>query len=393
VDRNIAKLLVESVLSEKKEALLLLVDDNQRTALHAAVNNGRTDVVEYLCSLSVADDELVLKKDAVGWTALHYAKKREIAKLLVESVHPNNKTTFVLSVDESQFTALHLAVILENTQAAGYLCSLSELSVSLIFGQDCFNHTAMHYATNKEIVSCLLSSLQDAQIEELLSITNNEGNTPILSLVRFGQHESLAELLQHIENETDLDVITYLEQRNYDGQNILHLAALSLSLDSIYDVLQDYVGCLNFEMMYPDKYGNTPLHYVAAKCNTRFFADLMLHLPSPMRQEVANLSNSKLVDCRVIIQQKISSYLFYIKRILDEHNSLATKFEVYEFFRKNCWQQLTQPENFYKYDETILKVLKYCLNEYSLPDPAYTSHSLFLKTVCQQNSGQEDKVS
>jgi len=395
-NREIAKLLVESILPENQKAFILCVDEKQYTALHAAADSGRTDVVDYLCSLSLADDELILKKDTDGQTALHYTKSREIAGLLVESVLQEHHQPFILSVNKNQHTALHLAVLFEKIPVVEYLCSFSKLSVSLIFEQDLFNNTAMHYTTNREIVSCMLSSLQDAQIDKLLSLTNDAGYTPILSLVEFGQHESLAELLRHIENETDLDIATYLEQHNYEGQSILHLAALSLFLDSIYDVLQDYVGGLNFEkMMYADKLENTPIHYVVAKYDTRIFADFMLHLPSPMRQEVANLSNSKLVDYRVIIQQKKFSELFYIKRILadDEHSTLAEKFQVYEFFRKDCKLQLTQPENFYKYDETILKVLKYCLNEYSLLDCAYTvAHSLFLAAV-QQDMEPENRVS
>jgi len=396
-NREIAKLLVESVLPNNKTTFILSVDENQHTALHVAANKGRTDVVEYLCNLSPANDELILKRNFKGETALHYAENREIAKLLVESVLPNNYTIFILSVDENQFTALHTAAIYERTRVVEYLCRFSELSVSLMFWQDCFNNTGMHFATNKTIVSCMLSSLEDAQIDELLSLTNNKGNTPILSLVDFGQHESLAELLQHIDNETDLDIITYLEQHNYDGQNILHLAALSLFLDSIYNALQNYVGCLKLEkMMYPDAYGNTPIHYVAAKYDTKVFADFMLHLSLTMRQKITDLPNSQLVDCRNIIHQKNFSELFYIEKVLadDKHSSLVEKFAADYILRKDFKQQLTHPKSFYKYDETILKVLKYCLNEYSLLDSAYTtSHSLFLETVCQQKSGQEDKVS
>jgi len=236
----------------RRKDFILSVDETQHTALHRAANSGRTDVVEYLCSLSLADNELILKQNASGRTALHDAKNREIAKLLIESVLPENQKTFILCADENQCTALHTAAkagstdlveylcslslpddelilkknahgrtalhtaaITEKTRVVECLCSLAELSVPLIFRQDCFNNTAMHHATNKTIVSCMLSSLEDAQIDELLSLTNYVGNTPILSLVELGQHESLAELLQHIENETDLDTITYLEQHNY----------------------------------------------------------------------------------------------------------------------------------------------------------------------------------
>jgi len=388
---------VDSVLPNNKKAFISSVNEGQCTALHIAARSGITDVVKYLCSLPITDDELKLKRDADGCTALHYAENREIAKLLVESVLPDNKSAFILSVDEKQFTALHLAAILTKTQVVEYLCSFSELSVPLVFGQDHFKNTAMHFATNKKIASYMLGTLQTAQIDELLSLINHEGNNPILSLVKFGQHESLAELLQYIDNKKGLDIATYLGQHNYAGQNILHLAALSLSLDSIYDVLQDYVGYLTLKkMMYADKHGNSPIHYVAAKYNTRIFADFMLHLPLPKRQKITDSPNSKLVDCRNIIHQKKFSELFYIKKVLadDKHSSVAAKFEVHGLFRNDCRQQLTHPEKFYKYDETILKVLNYSLNKYSLLDSAYTiSHSLSLVVLSQQNSKQEETVS
>jgi len=127
--------------------------------------------------------------------------------------------------------------------------------------------------------------------------------------------------------------------------------------------------------MYPDKLGNTPLHYVAAKYDTKIFADFMLHLPLPKRQIITDLPNSQRVDCRTILHQKTFFEPFYIKKVLadDKHSSLATKFAHRGFLRQDCKQQLTQPENL---------------------DSAYTiSHSLFLSTVRQQHSGQDDKVS
>jgi len=248
-NREIAQLLVESVLPEHQRAFILPVDESKGTALHEAAACGRTDVVEYLCNWSLVDDQLILEKYADGWTALHFAKNKEIAKLLVESVLPENQTNLILSGTGDQSTALHIAAIFERTQVVEYLCGFTELSVPLIFGQDSCNRTALHVATNKTIVSCLLSRLQVEEIGKLLSLLDYEGNTPILSLARFGQYESLAELFQHIENKTDLNMKTYLEQHNYAGQNILHLAALAFPLNNTYDVLQDYVGYLNFEKL------------------------------------------------------------------------------------------------------------------------------------------------
>jgi len=121
-NKEIAKLLVESVSSDSRNAFILCADKTQCTALHTAAKHDRTDVVEYLCSLSLADDELILKKNSHGQTALHYAKNREIAKRLVESVLPENTIDLLLSVDKNQSTALHFAAGTGRTDVVEYLC-------------------------------------------------------------------------------------------------------------------------------------------------------------------------------------------------------------------------------------------------------------------------------
>ncbi|KAF6028768.1 hypothetical protein EB796_012921 [Bugula neritina] len=246
------------------------------------------------------------------------------------------------------------------------------------------------------MVSSMLGCLQNEEIVELLSDPNDKGNTPLMSLAEIGQHKSLAELLEQAVNLAQWDEWkAYFKQRNYENQNILHLAARSFSLDNIYDVLSKCLSNLNFEeLMYPDVHGNTPIQYVAAKYNTKIFADFMLRLPLPMRQKIADFSNSKLANCRNIINQKAFSELNYIKKILadENHKSLVSKYEHTSFLMRG-WEQITHPEKFYKYDETIFKVLKYCLNEYSLLDSAYTiSYSLSLAAVCQQKSEQRNRV-
>jgi len=118
---DIVRRLVESVELCKRKEFILSVDENQCTALHRAAEKEKTDVVEYLCSLSIAD-ELILEKDADGWTALHYTKNREIAKLLVDSVLPENQNAFTLCADEDHCTALHIAAGISKTDIVEYFC-------------------------------------------------------------------------------------------------------------------------------------------------------------------------------------------------------------------------------------------------------------------------------
>ncbi|KAF6027076.1 hypothetical protein EB796_014620 [Bugula neritina] len=217
---------------------------------------------------------------------------------------------------------------------------------------------------------------------QVLSVKTSGGDTPILTLARFGRYNALKEVFQQLE-QLDSDVLmSYLLECNDNNQNILHLIALSPTLEDLSLLLKDFFCSSDIiDMMYPDIYGNTPIHYVAAKYATKTFADFMLNLPLAIRKSIADASNVQLTDCRRIIYKKSFNELFYVQKVLcDESNKqLTSKFNnVKALFAEDLEQQLAAPENAFKYDEDILRVLKYSLNEYSLLDSAYkTSNFLF----------------
>ncbi|KAF6032697.1 hypothetical protein EB796_009038 [Bugula neritina] len=145
-------------------------------------------------------------------------------------------------------------------------------------------------------------------------------------------------------------------------------------------------------MMSSDIYNNTPIHYVAAKYDTAVFTDFMLHLPLSKRQRIADSPNMQLTNCRMIIYQKAFKEPFYIHDVLCDEatNTLVSKFaDVHLLFNEDWEQKFQQTDDIYMYDENMLKVLKYSLNEYSLLDAAYiTSHTLFSLAVDRQKSRQ-----
>jgi len=381
-NREVAEHLVKAVAPEKRKEFLSFVDDHQSTVLHLAASSGAADIIKYLCGLcQLANDELVLSKDCYGNTALHYAVNREIGETLVKSVTPERKRELILSVDENQFTVLHNAAIRGRTDIVEYLCDIPQISAELILVKAINGYTALHYAKNGAIAKAIIN-VSNIDLMQVLSVKTSGGDTPILTLARFGRYNALKEVFQQLE-QLDSDVLmSYLLECNDNNQNILHLIALSPTLEDLSLLLKDFFCSSDIiDMMYPDIYGNTPIHYVAAKYATKTFADFMLNLPLAIRKSIADASNVQLTDCRRIIYKKSFNELFYVQKVLcDESNKQLTfKFNnVKALFAEDLEQQLAAPENAFKYDEDILRVLKYSLNEYSLLDSAYkTSNFLF----------------
>jgi len=130
-------------------------------------------------------------------------------------------------------------------------------------------------------------------------------------------------------------------------------------------------------MMASDVYGNTPVHYAAAKYHTRVFADFMLHLPLSARRLTANATNIQLTNCRILVAKELFEETYYIQKVLCANNtpSLASMFPKLQFYFssrvRNFEQKLANPDKYFSYDEKMFKVLKYSLNEYSLLDTAY----------------------
>lgn len=391
-NKKIAALLIESVAPEDQRSFVLAADKSLNIAVHTAAHACRTDVVKYFCHLF--PDEIIFMTEIDGWTTLHCAGNREIAEFLVESVSPNERYSFILSTEKDGFTPLHTASILGKADVVEYLCGVPQTNYDLIFAQSANQYTALHVSHNREVVENIFSHAESPLVKVILAVEDDKGNTPILSLTRFGRYDALAKLLEYVEEDADPCTLSiHLQKHNKLNQNILHLAALSPSLKELYDVLQDYLPGIDMKsMMSSDIYNNTPIHYVAAKYDTAVFTDFMLHLPLSKRQRIADSPNMQLTNCRMIIYQKAFKEPFYIHDVLCDEatNTLVSKFaDVHLLFNEDWEQKFQQTDDIYMYDENMLKVLKYSLNEYSLLDAAYiTSHTLFSLAVDRQKSRQ-----
>jgi len=229
----------------------------------------------------------------------------------------------------------------------------------------------LHFVYDPQMVKSIVFHLHPEKLPLLLMSEDNTGNTPILLLAFSGNFNALKVLLDHIDDQCDLETMSLcLQKQNKLKQNILHLAALSPCLDQLHHVLIEYLYSVDISnMMYPDVNGNTPLHYVAAKYSTKTFADFMLHLPLTLRKYVADCPNQQKTTCHSIIARPRFDTRYYVDKVLGgdtaslaETSNATSSFGIFATTLKH----LVCPVP-YAYNEDIFKVLQHTLNQYLLP--------------------------
>jgi len=94
-----------------------------------------------------------------------------------------------------------------------------------------------------------------------------------------------------------------------------------------------------------------------------------------------------MVDCGQIIYRKGFHEMYYIQKVLGDYTnlSLKSKYKLIEMFTGVEFPlQLSLPERYYQYTDTILRVLKYLLNEYSLLNSAHPLSPISHPSVANQ---------
>jgi len=370
-DRNTAELLINSAKGSNVSKMLSTINTYAQTVLHIAARGGRNDLIEYFCGFITNVDELVLAKDKFGKTVLHYAANEKTAKLCLLLVTPVNQQKLTLSVDNCQRTALHdAASVFHKSEIAEFLCSKPLANDELICARNSAGQTALHLACNSRTVEAILKIANSNTLLFLLTSEDSEGSTPLLSLTKSENSDGLRRLLQHIEELHEQRIIKLcLQKHNRSKQNILHLAAMSFRLALLYDVLVDYLHYIEVtSMMYPDENGNTPIHYAAANCSPKVFADFMLRFPLPMRRYIVNHSNEQQTTCLKIIARTPFHLKFYHKKVLGlegEIPSTSSKARLLELGIMMISNYVDR--NYHLYNENIFKVCNHTLNQYTLP--------------------------
>ena len=364
--RDILQVLVEASPNYMWKDLLLKGNKEKRTVLHGASVLQVPEMVEYLCSLSLTD--LITLRDKSGDTALHLAHSLDITQMLIESIPTSVSVELIFTKNNHGRTVLHRFVYWNaDISAVEYLLDSVPSVEKLLFVTDNEGRTALHYADTVDMVELLINNVKDELA--FLNITDIEGHTALMYMAVRGLPECLRYLLDLVESEFgERDLEQSLLIRNFSGQNVFHLASISPLSGELVEVLQDYINIVRIdEILIPDKFNNTPITYLSARFLTNMFAEFIMRSPPWERREYLHLKNIKGTNCLSILDKREFVDSWYLRDVLcvEEDISYHQRFKRIPFSSKFSVDALFHPEKHIRFDQDILRVLKYALNEYS----------------------------
>ena len=212
---------------------ILLLDDDENTALHIAVEKRNKDLVDTLVS-NIEDPKILADfleaKNKQGLNALHLAinkRSNNIANTLLQA-----KADFYAKDRENGYTILHHASKLDSQEAREEMVHFvlnyekdNSLKGGIADVKDLNGNYPMHLAIElhcKDVVSILLENYPDKQ----LYVRNPEGYTPLHYATLFDAEETIdiINILFNTEEKCERPNKKILNQRCKKGRTPLHLA-------------------------------------------------------------------------------------------------------------------------------------------------------------------------
>ena len=148
----------------------------------------------------------------IGYTVLTLAAgrgHRELCVTLLSSLPPADRLKLILV---NKYTALHWAAYWGRTETvSGILnCLTADQQIQLLFTQDGYGNTALHYAAQvrTETVKTLLDNLQPEQQLQLLFTQNKESDTAFHTSARKGHTETVTTMLDNLLPEQQLKLLS-----------------------------------------------------------------------------------------------------------------------------------------------------------------------------------------
>ena len=245
-------------------------------------------------------------------------------------------------------------------------------------------------------------------LEALLLQPDISGNTPLMMAIDFGKVSMVSDILifltaqKHRENMLK-DII---EHRNASDQNIFHLTIVNPLCDKLIKVLLEYSHFGDARSIYePDKFGNSPLTYLAGRYMTEPFAVGLMKLSLSRRKRLIFATNNAGKNCVTIIKTNDRDKAFFLDSVLCGNNVVsfgelgsetAKPYEapnVSTTFYHSKNQSTLYNFNFLEseYDERIWVVLRYALNEYDVTFSVSLSNQAGCQSTaisCNSNSQQ-----
>ncbi|KAJ9601000.1 hypothetical protein L9F63_000838 [Diploptera punctata] len=187
--------------------------------------------------------ELYFQQDEDGDTQLHIAIIQSFLEVVYSLIQMVPNQCYLDILNDVCQTPLHLAVLTRQPKIVRYLV----IAGANQYIQDCHGNTALHLACQNGDLNCVKALTEPIHVDE-----NNGVNLQYTPYIQ--------------------ELPPRFEERNYDGQMCVHLAALG----GYEDVLRHLIWCGANINVREGKGGRTPLHY-AIEYGIHKVAKFLLH--------------------------------------------------------------------------------------------------------------------
>lgn len=393
---ELAQALVSRVSDSKIEEFMFAVNGYGETALHQACAKGRADLTCYLLTVNVDIDKLIFVHSFTddyggkGGTALHSSFSREVAMELLKSISRPLRWAFLSAINSDGDTALHTACAREKIGLLVYLLSLdaNEYDItmeitegSILVPRDIIPVTETFGTSPPAMKQEYLFPEGSAElhIDELLTMPNKFGNTPLMIGIEKGSTGVVRPILKYLEQRA-VDIESFLQHRNNNGENSFHLAGRSMMFEEYTDILSEFLSGIDFSaILVQDHFGNTPLHYIAGMSNIKLFAGLIMRVSLTKRRSLLDETNVNHIDCQLIAeklestQSKDGKSGFFLEAILNRSDQISLKHYYksvlgYRYAFREIKDSLSV-----SFDPLLRKVIMYAKLQYSLTSSASAS--------------------
>lgn len=170
-NQEIARMIIEAAGKNLSKQVICYLDEKNLSPLHTAAWHGFEDVVTYLLSFEIPEEELLFLEECIeqelseeqiyhepkGNTALHYAANQKVAEILVNAVSEENREDFIWISNRADLTALHVACWKGKPDLVKYYLSLVEFGKEFnmlyneLIATGLFNGTLLHFARTREV--------------------------------------------------------------------------------------------------------------------------------------------------------------------------------------------------------------------------------------------------
>ena len=257
---------------------------------HAVCCNN-SKIVEQLCNTDGVD---VFKKDALGWTAVHFAAQLcHVDELqLFESI--NKESLFELT--NNHRSAVHIAAIWNSMGVIPYYMSYADCP--LFEEQDQEGNTCLHHAVKYGHVN--IAHLLQQLVPNTITVPNKRGQTPL--------HVAIETWEDAVINHLILSGKSDLAARDANGMTPFLLAVSLGQRKTVLLILRQYPM---LDLRETDNKGNTAIHLAAGLSCSRILE--LLHKSKKFDLELKNKNGMTPLD---IASEKKGACLMYLAKVL-----------------------------------------------------------------------------